>query len=69
MNIQLDHAPCGYFSITSTGVIRSVNQTLAGMLGYDRQQLLDQHVETMMSVANKLFFIRISIPIFSYTGM
>ncbi|EFM09675.1 diguanylate cyclase with PAS/PAC sensor [Paenibacillus curdlanolyticus YK9] len=56
MNIQLDHAPCGYFSITSTGVIRSVNQTLAGMLGYDRQQLLDQHVETMMSVANKLFF-------------
>ncbi|MWC29682.1 sensor domain-containing diguanylate cyclase [Paenibacillus sp. MMS18-CY102] len=56
MDTQLDYAPCGYFSITGTGVIRSVNHTLAAMLGYESQQLLGQHVETMMSVTNKLFF-------------
>jgi len=56
MDIQLDTAPCGYVSISDTGIIRSVNQTLLDMLHYERSELLGRHIESTMSVTNKLFF-------------
>lgn len=56
MDTQLNYAPCGYFSISSSGIIQSVNQTLLNMLVYDRQDLHDRHIESFMSVTNKLFF-------------
>ncbi|WP_405153482.1 diguanylate cyclase [Paenibacillus sp. FSL K6-0108] len=56
MDIQLDVAPCGYFSITDSGIIHSINQTLLTMLGYERNELLGRHIESTMSVTNKLFF-------------
>ncbi|MFC5703297.1 diguanylate cyclase [Cohnella faecalis] len=56
MDTQLDFAPCGYFSISSKGIIQSVNQTLLNMLGYDRNGMLDRHIESFLSVTNKLFF-------------
>ncbi|SFE99904.1 Diguanylate cyclase, GGDEF domain [Paenibacillus algorifonticola] len=40
MDIQLDKAPCGYFSISDAGLIQSVNQTLLEMLHYERNELL-----------------------------
>ncbi|WP_413372846.1 diguanylate cyclase [Paenibacillus taichungensis] len=56
MDIQLDMAPCGYFSISDSGIIRTVNQTLLTMLGYERNELMGRHIESTMSVTNKLFF-------------
>lgn len=56
MDIQLDKAPCGYFSISDAGIIQSVNQTLLDMLLYERDQLLGWPIEMTMSVTNKLFF-------------
>ena len=56
MDTQLDLAPCGYFSISDSGIIQSVNQTLLTMLGYKRSELMGRHIETTMSVTNKLFF-------------
>ena len=56
MDTQLNYAPCGYFSISSSGLIQSVNQTLLNMLVYERHELLDRHIESTMSVTNKLFF-------------
>lgn len=56
MDIQLDLAPCGYFSISDSGVVQSVNQTLLTMLGYERDELIGQHIESTMSVSNKVFF-------------
>ncbi|MBM7567553.1 sensor domain-containing diguanylate cyclase [Paenibacillus sacheonensis] len=56
MDIQLDQAPCGYVSISDTGIVRSVNQTFLDMLRYERDGLLGQHIESAMSVTNKLFF-------------
>ncbi|MFF2888571.1 diguanylate cyclase [Paenibacillus sp. NPDC057967] len=56
MDILLDTAPCGYFSISSAGIIQSANGTLLNMLGYERDELLGRHLETTMSVTNKLFF-------------
>ncbi|WP_407944542.1 PAS domain S-box protein [Paenibacillus xylanivorans] len=56
MDIQLDVAPCGYFSIADSGIIQSINQTLLTLLGYERNELLGRHIEATMSVTNKLFF-------------
>ncbi|WP_145408344.1 sensor domain-containing diguanylate cyclase [Paenibacillus xylanexedens] len=56
MDIQLDQAPCGYFSISDSGIVRSVNQTLLNMLKVERGELLGRHIESTMSVTNKLFF-------------
>lgn len=56
MDTLLNDAPCGYFSITDKGIIQSVNQTLLTMLGYDDEELLERHIESTMSLANKMFF-------------
>ncbi|WP_340013955.1 sensor domain-containing diguanylate cyclase [Paenibacillus sp. FSL K6-1318] len=56
MDIQLDLAPCGYFSISDSGIVQSINQTLLTMLGYERDELVGQHIESTMSVSNKVFF-------------
>ncbi|MEI2281018.1 sensor domain-containing diguanylate cyclase [Paenibacillus polysaccharolyticus] len=56
MDIQLDTAPCGYFSISDSGVIMSVNQTLLDMIGRERDELMGKHIESVMSVTNKVFF-------------
>ncbi|WP_405130605.1 sensor domain-containing diguanylate cyclase [Paenibacillus sp. FSL H8-0317] len=56
MDTQLDSAPCGYFSISDSGVVQSMNQTLLTMLGYERDELIGQHIESTMSVSNKVFF-------------
>ncbi|MGV2962513.1 sensor domain-containing diguanylate cyclase [Paenibacillus sp. AGC30] len=56
MDIQLDLAPCGYFSISDSGVVQSMNQTMLTMLGYERDELIGQHIESTMSVSNKVFF-------------
>ncbi|WP_340030986.1 sensor domain-containing diguanylate cyclase [Paenibacillus sp. FSL K6-1122] len=56
MDIQLDLAPCGYFSISDSGVVQSINQTMLTMLGYERDELIGQHIESTMTVSNKVFF-------------
>ncbi|PQP85134.1 PAS domain S-box protein [Paenibacillus sp. PCH8] len=56
MDIQLDLAPCGYFSISDSGIVQSINQTFLTMLGYERDELMGKHIESTMSVSNKVFF-------------
>lgn len=56
MDTQLDTAPCGYFSLSNKGIIQAVNYTLLQMLNFERDELLHKHVETILSVTNKLFF-------------
>ncbi|MGO4732282.1 sensor domain-containing diguanylate cyclase [Paenibacillus sp. 2KB_22] len=56
MDTQLDSAPCGYFSISDSGIVQSINQTFLTMLGYERDQLIGHHIESTMSVSNKVFF-------------
>ena len=56
MENQLDTAPCGYFSISDSGTILSINQTLLNMIGREQDELMGKHIESMMSVTNKVFF-------------
>ncbi|MGO4540428.1 sensor domain-containing diguanylate cyclase [Paenibacillus sp. 2TAB19] len=68
MDIQLETAPCGYFSILDTGIVQSVNQTLLNMLLLKRDELLGRHIETTMSVTNKLFFHTYFYPYIQING-
>jgi|GEM_PF-334247 len=56
MDVQLDFAPCGYFSITNTGIVRSMNRTLLNLLECERETLTGQHIESILPVTSKLFF-------------
>ncbi|WP_459965503.1 sensor domain-containing diguanylate cyclase [Paenibacillus sp. JCM 10914] len=52
----MKYAPCGYVSITPKGIVREVNRTFLDMLGYREEDVVQHHVEAMMSTANKLIF-------------
>ena len=51
----LDAAPCGFVSFADDGAIATVNRTLLEMLGYERGELVGRHVETILTVAGRIF--------------
>lgn len=56
MEQRLNGAPCGFLSITHEGVIAEVNHTLLNWIGFEQVDLLQQHLEILLSTANKLIF-------------
>ncbi|WP_409370370.1 sensor domain-containing diguanylate cyclase [Lysinibacillus sp. 38-6] len=56
MDKRLNYAPCGFIAITYDGVITEVNQTFLEWMGYERVNLLHQHIEFLMSMPNKMIF-------------
>src|ERR1044071_3945054 len=52
----LDVAPCGYVAFADDGRVTLVNATLLDRLGYRRDELTGKHVDTIFTVATKLFF-------------
>ena len=52
----LNSAPCGFFSFTDDGTLMAVNDTLLGVLGHDRGDLLGHHVETILTLASRIFY-------------
>jgi sigma-B regulation protein RsbU (phosphoserine phosphatase) len=49
-------APCGLLSFTDDGCIDVVNDTLLGMLGYTQGELSGRHVETLLTLASRIFY-------------
>lgn len=56
MDDRLKYAPCGYISITQTGIVSDVNDTFLEWMGYKEEDLVQKHFESIMSTANKLIF-------------
>jgi sigma-B regulation protein RsbU (phosphoserine phosphatase) len=56
MEDLLNCAPCGFLSFTDGGVLVVVNDTLLGLLGYGRDELLGRHVETLLTLASRIFY-------------
>ncbi|MFJ5764627.1 sensor domain-containing diguanylate cyclase [Lysinibacillus sp. NPDC093210] len=56
MDKRLNYAPCGFIAITHDGVMIEVNQTFQEWMGYERVDLLHQHIELLMSKPNKMIF-------------
>jgi PAS domain S-box-containing protein len=51
-----EHAPCGFLSFTDDGRVVVANATLLDLLGYEREELLGQHVETLMALPTRIFY-------------
>ena len=56
MNERLNYAPCGFMSITLEGKMIEVNQTFLDWMEYKLEDLQNEHVECILSMANKLIF-------------
>ena len=52
----LNAAPAGFFSFRDDGALVAVNDTLLGLLGYDRDDLLELHIERLLGVAARIFY-------------
>lgn len=68
MERLLDTAPCGYLSFTDEGVIREINATLAGLLGYAPEELVGQKFESILAVGARIFYHTHFFPILKLNG-
>lgn len=68
MDETLNFAPCGYVSITNDGNIKIVNHTFVKMLGYEVKDLINHHIESLMSIANKFLFHTYFYPFIELNG-
>jgi signal transduction histidine kinase len=67
-DILVDTAPCGFVSFTDDGSVAYVNGTLCVRLGYTRGELLNRHVEGMLSKSARLFFQTHFFPLLKMHG-
>ena len=54
MDEQLNHAPCGFLTISEDGIIILMNQTLLKLLGY--HNLSGEHINSILTTPSRLFF-------------
>jgi sigma-B regulation protein RsbU (phosphoserine phosphatase) len=65
MDEQLNHAPCGFMTISEEGLILSINQTLCKVLEYNQDQLCSKHINTILTAPARLFFQLYFFPLIS----
>ena len=51
-----ENAPCGYVLTRPGGRITRVNQTLAGWLGHERNQLAGRRFQDLLNIAGKIYY-------------
>ncbi len=56
MDARLNEVPCGFLAMGQDGNIIDVNRTFLEWTGYEKQQLMNVHIEELLTVANKLIF-------------
>lgn len=55
MDKQLNDAPCGFLTLSEEGSIIAANRTLINILDYEPEQVIGQHMNTMLTVPAQLF--------------
>jgi sigma-B regulation protein RsbU (phosphoserine phosphatase) len=68
MDELLDSAPCGYISFFDDGSVVTLNQTLADLLGTGKHQLEGKSVETVLTVASRIFYNTHFFPLLKLHG-
>jgi PAS domain S-box-containing protein len=48
--------PCGVVSFGDDGIVRYANDTLARALGYESEELRGRHVESLLTIAGRIFY-------------
>lgn len=64
----LEHAPCGVVEFNELGVIGYANATLAQWVGQSALDLLGQKVESLLTIANRIFLQTHFIPLLRLKG-
>ena len=64
----LDTAPCGFVSFTDDGMVRIINATLLEMLGYERDAVVGQRFESILSVGARIFYQTHFFPLLKLRG-
>lgn len=64
-----ENAPCGYFSIESTGSIFKVNATLSRWLGYAPNELVGTQVHRLLTGAGQIFYELQFLPLLHLQGI
>jgi len=52
----LDALPCGVVCFSDEGIVSAVNRPLGQLLGYEPDELIGRHVETLLTVGGRIFF-------------
>ncbi len=68
MDRLLDTAPCGYLAFNDEGVIRTVNATLATLLGYSPEELQGRKFESLLGVGARIFYHTHFFPVLKLQG-
>ena len=68
MELSLDNAPCGVLVFTDDGHVASVNATLCRLLGYERDELVGAHLQTIFSPGARVFYQTHLFPMLKLQG-
>ncbi|TCN23961.1 SpoIIE family protein phosphatase [Mesobacillus foraminis] len=63
MDEQLNHAPCGFLTLSKDGAVESINETLLRMLHYERDELAGKQISSILTVPSKLFYQLYFVPL------
>ncbi len=63
MDEQLNYAPSGFLSLSEDSVILSVNQTLCELLGFSFEQVMGQHIHTILPKSAHIFYQLYFVPL------
>jgi phosphoserine phosphatase RsbU/P len=63
MDSSLDHAPCGFITLSANGQILEINQTLLSILGCRRDDLSGRPVSTLLTVPAQVFYQFYFVPL------
>jgi PAS domain S-box-containing protein len=68
MDELLNNAPCGFLAFSDDGRVIEVNATLLDLLGYERDELVQLHVEKIFSLAGRIFYQTHFFPLLKLNG-
>lgn len=56
MDTTLNNIPCGYLEFDDDGKLLQVNNKICEMVGCSRKELVNSHIETILTTAAKIFY-------------
>lgn len=68
MDEQLNYAPCGYLTLTDSGRICSINETLLKLLHFSNELVIGRNITSLLTASAKLFSQLYFFPILKVDG-
>lgn len=56
MDTTLDKLPCGYLEFNNEGIVGQVNNMFCEIVGYQRDELVNQHIESVLTPGARVFY-------------